>query len=88
MKPEDLLELLKEVEREDPIDFTGLPFEAADLRQLACLNVADLMNNWLPNTEQEDQNLIMAATIARLVLENMVLQIRISVLTRDDFTAE
>jgi len=83
MKPEALLELLHEVEREDPIDFSGLPFEEADLRQLACLNVAELMNNWLPTTNLEERDLIMASTIARLVLENMVLQIRVSILTQD-----
>ena len=83
MNPETLLELLKEVEKEDPIDFSGLPFQETDLRQLACLNVADLMNNWPHDTEAHDRDMIMAATIARLVLENMVLQIRVSILTQD-----
>jgi len=84
MTPEELLELLREVETEDPIVFSGLPFEEADLRQLACLNVTELMNNWLPITDLKDRDLIMAATVARLVLENMVLQIRLSILTQDD----
>ncbi len=83
MQPEALLELLKEIEQEDPIDFTGLPFEAADLRQLACLNVADLMNNWPSSLDEKERDMVMAATVARLVLENMVLQIRISILSQD-----
>lgn len=83
MKPETLLELLQEVEKEDPIDFTGLPFDETDLRQLACLNVAELMNNWPPDSAASDRDMVMAATVARLVLENMVLQIRLAILTQD-----
>lgn len=83
MKPEILLELLEEVEREDPIDFSGLPFDPADLRQLACLNVTEIMNSWPAEASMQDRDMIMAATIARLVLENMVLQIRISILTQE-----
>lgn len=80
MKPETLLELLVEIEKEDPIDFSGLPFDQQDLRQLACLNVAELMQTW-PHDEARD--MVMAATIARLVLENMVLQARILILLEE-----
>lgn len=83
MNPEMLLELLLEVEKEDPIDFSGLPFEEKDLRQLACLNVAELMNSWPQDSSADARDMIMAATIARLVLENMVLQARISILFQD-----
>ncbi|HSI23461.1 MAG TPA: hypothetical protein VK959_10615 [Methylophilaceae bacterium] len=83
MTPETLLELMKEIEMEAPIDFTGLPFEEDDLRRLACLNVLELMNNWPGATTPETRDMIMAATIARLVLENMVLQARISFLLQD-----
>jgi len=83
MKPELLLELLKEVEQEDPIDFSGLPFDAQDLRQLACLNVADIVNHWPADTDQYDKDMLMAATVVRLVLENMVLHARLAILTQD-----
>lgn len=79
MKPEQLYELLAEVEKEDPIDYSGLPFDADDLRKLACLNVAEMAESWgqMPN---DDRELIMAATLVRLVLENMVLNARICIL--------
>ena len=83
MKPEMLLQLLMEVEKEDPIDFSGLPFEEHDLRQLACLNVSELMNSWPADSSTEARDMIMAATIARLVLENLVLQARISILLQE-----
>lgn len=79
MKPEVLLELLVEVEKEDPIDFSGLPFHENDLRQLACLNVSELMNSW-PQGQGDAREMVMAATIARLVLENLVLNARIAIL--------
>ena len=81
MKAEALLELLVEVEKEDPIDFSGLPFDANDLRQLACLNVAEMMNSWAHETA-DARELIMAATMVRLILENMVLNARIAILNQ------
>ena len=81
MKAEALLELLVEVEKEDPIDFSGLPFDANDLRQLACLNVAEMMNGWAHETA-DARELIMAATMVRLILENMVLNARIAILNQ------
>ena len=83
MKPEMLLELLREVEKEDPIDFSGLPFDSNDLRQLACLNVVDLINGWPEDSSQQDRDMLMAATVTRLVLENMVLQARLAILLQD-----
>ena len=83
MKPEILLELLKEVEKEDPIDFSGLPFDENDLRQLACLNVAEIINNWPQESFGPDKDMLMAATVARLVLENMVLQARLAILMQE-----
>ncbi len=83
MKPEMLLELLREVEKEDPIDFSGLPFDENDLRQLACLNVAEIINNWPQDSSQQDKDMLMAATVVRLVLENMVLQARLAILMQE-----
>ena len=83
MKPEQLYELLTEVEQEDPMDFSGLPFDADDLRKLACLNVAEIVQHWgdAPLAEKE---LIMAAAMARLVLENLVLNARLCLLLQGD----
>lgn len=81
MDPQALCELLGELEKEDPIDFSGLPFDQDDLRRLACLNVAELMSGWPPE-QGGAREMIMAATIARLVLENMVLNARIAILNQ------
>ncbi len=81
MKPEALFELLVEVEKEDPIDFSGLPFDADDLRRLACLNVLEIMTHWADEPAAE-RELVMAAAVVRLVLENMVLNTRIAILNQ------
>lgn len=83
MYAEQLYALLAEVEREDPIDYTGLPFDADDLRKLACLNVAEMVQGW-DRMGIADRELIMAATLVRLVLENMVLNARLCILTREE----
>jgi hypothetical protein len=83
MKPEILFELLAEVEKEDPIDFSGLPFDADDLRRLACLNVAEIMEHWADASAGE-REMIMAATVVRLVLENMALNARIVILNQQE----
>lgn len=81
MKPEQLYELLLEVEQQDPIDFTGLPFDVDDLRQLACLNVVEMMAGWRELPEH-DREMIMAAAVVRLVLENLVLNARLCLLIK------
>lgn len=84
MTPETLFELLGDIEKEDPIDFSGLPFDADDLRRLACLNVCELMSALGGAIDSQQRDAITAAAIARLVLENMVLQARIALLLNDE----
>lgn len=83
MKAEQLYELLLEVEQQDPMNFDGLPFDADDLRKLACLNVVEMMEGWrqLPD---EDREMIMAAAVVRLVLENLVLNARLCLLLKEE----
>ncbi|MFJ5444818.1 hypothetical protein ACIKP9_01100 [Methylobacillus methanolivorans] len=84
MNAQALMQLLLEVEREDPIDFSGLPFDEDDLRQLACLDVAEMMQQIQAGNSAEDSQLVMAATVTRLVLENLVLQARLAILLQED----
>ena len=78
MTSNELLGLLLEIEVEDPIDYADLPFEESGLRRMACCNVTELLASdaysGLDATEREQ---MVAATITRLVLENMVLNARL-----------
>jgi hypothetical protein len=78
MNANTLYALLLEVESEDPIDYADLPFDEENLRKLACLNVVELLDSdaysGLVDALREQ---VIAATITKLVLENMVLNARL-----------
>lgn len=73
---QQLQELMKEVEHEDPIDFADLPFEEDDLRLVTANHICQMAAT-LENFTEEDRHLTLLAVAAKLVLENMVLHIRL-----------
>lgn len=78
LTPEALLILLEAVEKEDPVEFADLPYEEADLRNLACLHVADfLQSDEFADMSTEEREKVMAAAMAKLILENLVLNARL-----------
>ena len=78
MNTEDLFGLLLQIEAEDPIDYADLPFDEDNLRELACCNVSELMDSEaFKGLTYADKELMAAATITKLVLENMVLNARL-----------
>ncbi len=78
MNPNTLYHLLLEVESEDPIDYADLPFDEENLRKLACCNIAELIDSEAYSGLSGDlREQVMAATMTKLVLENMVLNARL-----------
>jgi hypothetical protein len=68
--------LMQEVEREDPIDFADLPFHDDELRALIAnhlCQMADAMDDF----SEEDRHLTLLAVAAKLVLENLVLNVQL-----------
>jgi hypothetical protein len=74
--PEELELLMQEVEKEDPIDFADLPFDEHDLRGLISNHLCE-MADAMENFSDEDKHLTLLAVAAKLVLENMVLNIQL-----------
>lgn len=74
MKVEDLIELVKEIESEDPIDFGMLNISEDDALRLIALDVLGMFGNPQTSTDKE---MIMLATVTKLVLENFVLNLRL-----------
>jgi predicted Mrr-cat superfamily restriction endonuclease len=74
--PEQLQELMMEVEKEDPIDFADLPFEEDELRRLTASNIC-VMAESLESFSEEDRHITLLAVAAKLVLENMVLHVQL-----------
>jgi len=73
---QQLQDLMKEVERDDPIDFADLPFDDKELRSLISNHVCDMAAQ-LENFSEEDRRLTLLAVAAKLVLENFVLHLRL-----------
>ncbi len=76
IKPEELAALMVEVEKEDPIDFADLPFDDAELRQLVASHLCE-MAAAMEKFSTEDKLLTLLAVSAKLVLENMVLNVQL-----------
>ena len=74
--PEQLLELMREVEQEDPIDFADLPFRDDDLRRLVASQLCEMAAS-MESFSQQDREMTLLAVSAKLVLENMVLHIQL-----------
>ena len=74
--PQELELLMQEVEKEDPIDFADLPFDEHDLRGLISNHLCE-MADAMENFSDEDKHLTLLAVAAKLVLENMVLNIQL-----------
>lgn len=74
MTIDELVELAKEVESEDPIDWGMLNISEDDAYKLIAADVLEMTSSW---GEGEDKEIIMLVTITKLVLENFVLNLKI-----------
>ncbi|CAG2143719.1 hypothetical protein [Cupriavidus plantarum] len=78
MTEEMLLQLMAEVEKEDPIDYADLPFDDAGLREIACRLIAARSQEIEASGMSVDALLAtLWASTAKLVLENIVLNARL-----------
>lgn len=73
---EALAELIREIEREDPIDYGDLPYDEDDLRRLVCQHIHDISDQ-AEQLGSENRTTVLLAVAAKLVLENLVLHVRL-----------
>lgn len=76
IQPAELATLMREVERDDPIDFADLPFPEDELRDLVASHLCE-MAAAMDNFSTEDRLLTLLAVSAKLVLENLVLHVQL-----------
>ena len=76
IKPEELAALMLEVEKEDPIDFADLPFREDELRSLVASHLCE-MAGAMEKFSTEDKLMTLLAVSAKLVLENLVLNVQL-----------
>ncbi|MDC8760874.1 hypothetical protein [Janthinobacterium fluminis] len=74
--PQQLETLMQEVELADPIDFADLPFDDKELRGLIANHLCE-MADAMQGFTAEDRNLALLAVAAKLVLENLVLNVQL-----------
>jgi hypothetical protein len=73
---QQLEELIREVELEDPIDFADLPFDDDALRALVADRLCE-MTAAMDDFSDEDRHLSLLAVAAKLLLENLVLHVQL-----------
>lgn len=73
MTLEQLIELAKEVENEDVIDWGMLNIDEDEAYKLIALSVLDMFKN----TDEDAKEAIMLTTIVKLVVENFVLNLQL-----------
>lgn len=71
---EQLVELTKEIETEDPIDWGMLNISEEDAIKLIAIDVLDMFQKIKPGPEKE---IILISTVTKLVLENFVLNLKL-----------
>ncbi|MBI3229969.1 MAG: hypothetical protein HYZ45_07290 [Burkholderiales bacterium] len=74
--PEQLQELIAEVEQEDPIDFADIPYDEQELRALVANHLCE-MATAMEAFSEEERHLCLLAVAAKLVLENLVLHVQL-----------
>jgi predicted Mrr-cat superfamily restriction endonuclease len=76
IKPSELAALMQEVEQEDPIDFADLPFPEHELRELVATHLCEMAAS-MENFSSEDKLMTLLAVSAKLVLENLGLNVQL-----------
>lgn len=71
---EQLVELTKEVESEDPIDWGMLNISEEEAIKLIAIDVLDMFEKIKPGPEKE---IILISTVTKLVLENFALNLKL-----------
>lgn len=74
--PELLQELMRALEREDPINFADLPFKQDELREVVAGHVSELAIK-MDGFDEHERFLMLLAISAKLSLENLVLHMQL-----------
>jgi hypothetical protein len=72
---EQIIELAKEVETTDAIDWDNLPLEKDRIYQIVGSQAYELYSNY---SQSEDGEAILIATVTKLLVENFVLNLKVN----------
>ena len=71
----DIVELVNEIEGEDPIDWGMLNIDETQATELVANNLVEQYNTTWAEMSDDERNIIMLATITKLVVENFTLNL-------------
>lgn len=78
VKLEEILSLLDEIDSEDPIDWAMLAIDERNATEMIVASLVEQYNNDWSNLSNEAQVNAMLATIAKLVVENFTLNLKLN----------
>lgn len=73
----DIVELVNEIEGEDPIDWGMLNIDETQATELVANNLVEQYNTTWAEMPEDERNVIMLATITKLVVENFTLNLKL-----------
>ena len=73
MSVDQLIEIAREVETQDPIDWGMLAIDEQQAYRLIALNLVEFFEN----TNDQDRDTILMSTIVKLTVENFVLNLKL-----------
>ena len=77
LQVKDIIELVKEIDSEDPIDWGMLNIDETQATELVANNLLEQYNTIWAGLPDDERNVIMLATITKLVVENFTLNLRL-----------
>lgn len=73
----DILDLVKEIDSEDPIDWGMLSIDETVASELIATNLLEQYNTTWADMDPNERTVIMLATITKLVVENFTLNLKL-----------
>lgn len=73
----DIVDLVNEIDSEDPIDWGMLNIDETEATELIANNLLEQYNTTWAQMPDNERNIIMLATITKLVVENFTLNLKL-----------
>jgi hypothetical protein len=73
----DIVDLVNEIDSEDPIDWGMLNIDESQATELIANNLLEQYNATWAQMPENERNIIMLATITKLIVENFTLNLKL-----------
>jgi hypothetical protein len=77
LQVKDIIELVREIDSEDPIDWGMLNIDETQATELVANNLLEQYNTIWASMPDDEKNIVMLATITKLVVENFTLNLKL-----------